>query len=153
MGEQQVVVFGLNNQLFGTETSQVFQIIKFQEAIKVPSMPVFIEGILEYMDTNLPVISLNKRFGFGNDTVKKKTKIIVANIEGMFAGFIVNDVMEITKFDDDNIESAPHLKDSVSDMFLKKVAKKDGKLIPIIDLEKVLSESEIKRLSIKTPNT
>lgn len=146
MSELQVVVFSLNGQLFGAEASQVFQIIKYQEVMKVPKMPEFIEGILNYRGTELPVISLNKRFDLGEAALGKKTKIIVSNIEGKLAGFIVNDVIEITVFTDEYLEPVPMLGNSEVAAFLKKVAKKGDKLISIIDLDRVLKDAEINSL-------
>jgi purine-binding chemotaxis protein CheW len=151
MSELQVVVFSLNGQVFGAEASQVFQIIRYQEVTKIPRMPKFIEGILNYRGSVLPVISLNKRFELGELTINKKTKIIVSNIEGKLAGFIVNDVVEIARFTDEDVELAPISIESEVAAFLKKVAKKGNQLVSIIDLEKVLEDTEIKRLSIKMP--
>lgn len=153
MSELQVVVFSLNGQTFGAEASQVYQIIRYQEAVKIPRMPRFIEGIINYRGAVIPVISLNKRFELGDLSVGKKTKIIVSNIEGKLAGFIVNDVVEITPFSDEDIEPAPMIANSNVAAFLKKVAKKGDQLISIIDLEKVLEDSEIKRLTIKVPES
>ena len=151
MNELQVVVFRLNGQLFGAETSQVFQIIKYQQANKIPRMPRFIEGIINYRGEVLPVIDLNRRFELGDSEINKKTKIIVSNIEEKLTGFIVNDVVEITKFSEEDIEPAPAAIGSEVAAFLKKVGKKGDQLISIIDLDRVLGESEIKRLRIKAP--
>ena len=153
MSELQVVVFSLNGQLFGAEASQVFQIIKYQEATKVPRMPRFIEGILNYRDSVLQIVNLAKRFDMGELVITKKAKILVTKMEDKLAGFIVNDVTEIIKFADEDIESAPLMMSTEVGNYLKKVAKLEGKLISIIDLEKVLNDSEIKRLSVKMPTT
>lgn len=153
MSELQVVVFSLNGQLFGAEASQVFQIIKYKEATKVPRMPKFIEGILNYRDSVLPIINLARRFDMGELEITKKTKILVTKMEDKLAGFIVNDVTELMKFTDEDIEAAPLMINSEVGAYLKKIGKKDGKLISIIDLDKVLNDSEIKRLSVKLPKT
>lgn len=153
MSELQVVVFSLNGQTFGAEASQVFQIIRYQPVAKIPRMPKFIEGIMNYRGSVLPVINLNKRFEIGDTIFGKKTKIIVSNIEGKLAGFIVNDVVEIARFTDEDIEPAPIASDSNAGAFLRKVAKKGNQLISIIDLDKVLEENEIKRLTIKMPES
>ena len=60
MSELQVIVFDLNGQLFGAEASQVFQVIRYKEPEKVPRMPKFIEGILSFRDSVLPMINLVK---------------------------------------------------------------------------------------------
>lgn len=153
MSELQVVVFSLNGQLFGAEASQVFQIIKYQEVTKVPRMPKFIEGILNYRDSVLPVINLARRFDMGELVINKKTKILVTKMEDKLAGFIVNDVAEIMKLSEEDIELAPIMLNSEVSVFLKKIGKKDNMLISIIDLEKVLNDNEIERLSVKLPKT
>ncbi|NJD04582.1 MAG: purine-binding chemotaxis protein CheW [Ruminiclostridium sp.] len=149
MSELQTVIFSLNAQLYGAEASQVFQIIRYQGVTKVPRMPRFIEGVIDYRDSVLPVISLNKRFEMGNQTVTKKTKILVTKIGDKQAGFIVNDVSEIVRFTDEDIEPAPSLIYSESNSFFSKVGKKDDILVTIIDLKKVLNDNEVKRLNIK----
>lgn len=151
MSELQVVVFSLNGQIYGAEASQVFQIIRYKEVTKIPRMPKFIEGILNYRGSVLPIISLNKRFELGDNTIGKKTKIIVSNIEGKLAGFIVNDVIEIARFTDEDMEPAPISLSNGVASFLNMIAKKGNQLISIIDMNKVLDEPEIKRLTVKLP--
>ena len=149
MSELQTVVFNLNGQLFGAEAMQVFQIIRYQEATKIPRMPKFIEGIINYRGSVLPVINLARRFDTGELEVTKKTKILVSKIDDKYAGFIVNDVSEIIKFSEEDIEPAPFIVSSEANAYLKKVGKKDGRLISIVDLGKILNDSEIKRLPTK----
>lgn len=153
MSELQTVVFSLNGQLYGAEASQVFQIIRYQEVTRIPRMPKFIEGIIEYRDSVLPVINLARRFETGESEINKKTKILVTRMDEKLAGFIVDDVSEIIRFSDEDIEPAPLLINSEAGAYLKKVGKKDGKLISIIDFERVLSDGEIKRLSVKSAKT
>lgn len=146
MGELQTVVFSLNGQYYGAEASQVFQIIRYQETTKVPRMPKFVDGIINYRDMVLPVINLNKRFEIGELVITRKTKILVAKMEDKLAGFVVNDVSEIVKFSDDELEPAPNVVYGDSSKFISKIGKKEDRLITIIDMEKILSDSEIKRL-------
>ncbi len=147
MSELQVVVFDLKGQLFGAETSQVFQIIKYSEPEKMPKMPKFIDGILSYRDTVLPVINLAKRFDLGETTVTKKTKILVTRIGKKYAGFIVSDVAEIARFADEDVSVTPSVMNRETEAYLNRVCRKGEKLISIVDLEKILSETEIKKLS------
>lgn len=146
MSELNVVIFDLNGNLFGAETSQVFQIIKYQEPVKVPKMPKFIEGILNYRNSVLPVINLVKRFELGDFTESKKTKILVTRIGDKFAGFIVNDVLEIVRFTDDEVETTPQVVSGGAEKWLKEIGKKGDRLYSIIDLEKILDQGEISKL-------
>jgi len=146
MSELKVIVFDLNGQLYGAEASQVFQIIRYKEPEKVPRMPKFIEGILNFRDSVLPVINLVKRFKLGESEITKKTKILVTNLGDRYVGFIVDDVAEIAGFTDDEVDPVPAVEKTGASAYLKKVGKKNDKLIFIIDLENVLNENEIKRL-------
>ncbi|MGE5615021.1 MAG: chemotaxis protein CheW [Bacillota bacterium] len=146
MSELQAVLFDLNGQLYGAEASQVFQIIRYKEPEKVPRMPKFIEGILNFRDSILPVISLVKRFNLGESAITKKTKILVTRLEDSYIGFIVNDVTEIVEFSADEVDPVPAVEKTGVSAYLKKVGKKNDKMIFIVDLENVLDENEIKRL-------
>ncbi|MGI6669585.1 MAG: chemotaxis protein CheW [Acetivibrionales bacterium] len=146
MSELQVLVFDLNGQPYGAEASQVLQIIRYEEPEKEPRMPKFIEGVLSFRDSALPVIDLVKRFNLGESAITKKTKILVAKIEDRYVGFIVNDVAEIVEFAADEVDPVPAVEKTGASAYLKRVGKKNDKLIFIIDLENVLNEKEIKRL-------
>lgn len=149
MSEQQTVVFNLKGQLFGADASQVFQIIRYQEVTKVPRMPRFLEGIINYRGDVIPVVSLIKRFDMGEDTITRKTKVLLTRIDGKLAGFMVDDVAEILRFTEEETEPAPGLLYGEAGTYLKNVGKKGDKLVSIIDLSKVLNDSEIKRLNVK----
>lgn len=149
MSELQVVVFSLNGQFYGAEAFQVHKIIKYQEPVKVPNMPSYIDGIIKYRDSVVPVIDLVNRFDLGKTEITKKTKIIIAKIDDKMVGFVVNDVNEIAKLNDDEIEAAPMILDGTSGAYLKKVAKKGDDLISIIDLYAVLDSNEVKELDVK----
>ncbi len=146
MSEMNAVIFNLNDQLFGAEASQVFQIIRYQEPSKMPKMPRFIEGIINYRDTVLPVINLAKRFDLGDMDITKKTKILVTKLGEKYAGFIVSDVMEIMRFEEDEVEMAPSAVNVGTASYLRKIGKKGERLYSIIDLENILNEAERKRL-------
>ncbi|HOJ80693.1 MAG TPA: chemotaxis protein CheW [Clostridiales bacterium] len=151
MSELNVVIFNLNGQLFGADASQVFQIIRYQEPVRMPKMPSFIEGVINYRDTVLPVINLVKRFELGNMDVNKKTKILVARIGEKYAGFLVNDVTEIIRFAENEVEEAPSVVNAGTASYLKKIGKKEDMLYSIIDLENILNEAEKKRLPAPQP--
>lgn len=147
MSELQVVIFDLKGQLFGAETSQVFQIIKYNVPQKMPKMPSFIDGILSYRDSVLPVINLASRFDLGETDVTKKTKILVTRIGDKYAGFIVSDVTEIAKFPQEDVSTTPPVMNKETEAYLRKVAKKGDTIISIVDLERILSKAEVRELS------
>ncbi len=142
----QIVVFGLNDETCGVDTSQVREIIKFEKLTKMPQMPKFIDGVINIRGSVVPVVNLNKRFELGEMEITKKAKIIITEIDTKQVGFLVNDVFEIYKLESESIETTPKLIQKVDNAYLKSVGKKDEKLISILDLEAILTDLEIKKL-------
>lgn len=77
MSELNAVIFNLNGHLFGADALQVSQIIKYQEPARIPRMPSFIEGVINYRGRVLPVINLVKRFELGKMDVNKKPRSLL----------------------------------------------------------------------------
>ncbi|MCX7843291.1 MAG: chemotaxis protein CheW [Clostridia bacterium] len=147
MAEMQIVVFSINNELCGAETSQVQEIVKYQEVAKVPKMPKFIDGIINLRGKVIPVVNLNTRFELGETEITKKTKIIISKLNNESIGFIVNDVTEIIKLSEDDVELPPEMLQTEGGRYLKCVGKHSGKLISILSLDRILTDKETKKLS------
>ena len=150
MDDLQVVVFKLNDQMFGVDTSQVQEIIRYQDIEKVPGMPEYMEGMINLRGKVIPIISMHKRFALGDLNINNETKIIVTDVSNKLLGFMVNDVTEIIKFSENAIEETPDMLYNAMNRYLKCVAKKDEKLISILDLAKILTESEVEKVVKKT---
>lgn len=144
--EIQVVIVHLNNYICGIETPRVYKIVKYQDVMKPPEMPKFIDGMTRLAGIVIPVIDLNKRFGLGELSVNKKTKIIVSRVNEMLVGFIVNNVSEITMMKEEDIEKAPEMIKDFGNRYLKSVAKQGTNLISILDFNKIFNDNEINEL-------
>jgi purine-binding chemotaxis protein CheW len=148
MSDLQIVVFTLNKEICGAETSQVKQIIKYQEVTKIPKMPKFVEGIIVLRGSEIPIINLNKRLEFGETEINKKTKIILTEIENKLIGFIVNDINELMKTSENDIEVLPRIIQDAGNDYMTKVVKRDDKIISILDLHSILTQSELKKIKV-----
>jgi purine-binding chemotaxis protein CheW len=147
MEGMQLVVFTLNDEVCGVDTTQVKEIVKYEKLTKMPNMPQFIDGVISLRGVVIPVVNLNKRFYLGDTEVTKKTKIVITDLEGKLIGFIVNDVSEIIKLSPEEIESTPEIIRKIDNSYLKNVGKKDENLISILDLSRILTDSEIMNIN------
>lgn len=147
MDELQTVVFLLNGQVCGADTTQVKEIKKYENVTKIPEAPEFIEGVINLRGRVVPIVNLNNRFRLGSTELTTKTKIIITSIEEKLVGFIVNDVLEITKFTNEEIEPVPDVLRNNSNSYLNSIGKKENMLVSIIDLDNILSSKEISKIS------
>lgn len=149
MPEMQVVIFGVNNEFCAAESSQVKEIVQYQELVQKPRMPKFIDGYISLRGNDVPIIDLNKRFELGETNITPNTTIIITIIKDSHIGFIVNDVSEIINLTDEDIESPPDLIVRADNTYLQCIGKKGDKIISVISLQKILNDKEIKRLTTK----
>ena len=54
-------------------------------------------------------MNLNSRFRIGDSNITKKTKVIITDIESKLIGFVVNDVYEIIRLSQEDIEETPDI--------------------------------------------
>src|SRR5690606_2176010 len=56
-----VVVFRMDSDEFGTDISQVIEVLEYRPPVRLPRLPQFLEGVIYVRDEMLPVIDLRKR--------------------------------------------------------------------------------------------
>lgn len=142
MSEEQYVVFKLGNEEYAINIMNVTEISPYEEIAKIPNVPNFVEGIINYRGHVIPIICLRKRFGINADKIDNNTRIIVISLEDKQVGFIVDEASQTIKIDDEQIDPASSISASVDMKYINGVGKVDNRLIIIIDLEKVLTEEE-----------
>ena len=142
MASLQQVIFRLDHEEYGLNIMQVNGIEKYQEVVKVPNAPKYIEGIINLRGEVLPIYSLRKKFNLELKEINDDTKIIVVNTNDMMIGFVVDSVTEILQIEEDTIEPAPKIVTGVNRKYIKSVAKQEGRMIILIDIDLIVSDEE-----------
>jgi purine-binding chemotaxis protein CheW len=148
--ELKVLLFHLLDELYGLDVSQVLGVNPMVEISRVPQAPHFVEGVIRIRGKIIPIIDLRKRFGMeGKDRDQngydKSTKVIIVTSGGILTGLIVDGVSKVITIPSQMIEPispAFHHAD-----FLKGVGKLEKQLLLFLDLEKLLSDKEMKTMA------
>jgi purine-binding chemotaxis protein CheW len=144
MSEKQYVVFKLGKEEYGIDIMNVKEIGPYEESVKVPNTPQFIEGIINYRNRVIPIINLKRRFKLEDKGLTNDTRIIIINLNDKQIGFVVDEASQTVTLDDKNIDPAPDIISSIDKRYITGVGKLDNKrLLILIDLEKVLNDKEI----------
>jgi len=152
--EIKVLLFHLLDELYGLDVSQVLGVNPMVEISRVPRAPHFVEGVIRIRGKIIPIIDLRKRFGMDRNDgdqsgYNKSTKVIVVKSGGILTGLIVDGVSKVITIPSQMIEPispAFHHAD-----FLKGVGKLEKQLLLFLDLEKLLSDKEMKTIA-RLPN-
>ena len=134
--EEQLVIFQLNEQQYALPIQETQEIIRMTPITRVPNTRHYVEGIINLRGSIVPVINLNKRLGLQVNDYDEATRIIVVEHDGQKVGMIVDNVHEVGRFTDDEIEPPAVAGDNVD--YLKGVVKKGDRLWLLLNLAKVL---------------
>jgi purine-binding chemotaxis protein CheW len=117
------------------------------EITAVPEAPDYVEGVINLRGRIIPVIDLRKRFREPGIVANKRNRILVAELEGRLVGLIVDAASEVLKMANGDIEPPPELLQENDLSYVTGLGKRSGKLIILVDVEKLLNHGELGRLS------
>lgn len=147
-GEIQLVIFQLAGEEFGMDISQVREIIRMQDVTPMPKAPKFIEGVINLRGQIIAVMDLASRFGLDRSKVNEKTRIVVTEVQDNTVGLIVDEVPEVLRILEDNIDPTPEMIESqVHADFIRGVGKLEDRIIIILSSDKILTSDEVKQVS------
>jgi len=144
--ETQVVGFMMDDEEYGLDIMQVREIITVPKITKIPRAASFIEGIIDLRNSVLPIIDLRKRFLLETKPHTEETRIVVVTIENKECGIVVDSVTEVMRLANTDIEGAPSMVSSVEAQYVKGISRVKRGLIVLLDVDKILSEEEMKQL-------
>lgn len=138
----QVVTFTIGEEEFGVDILRVQEIIRMVPVAKMPGAPKFVEGVINLRGRIIPIIDLRRRFGMAAVTPTAHTRITVMDVRGQVVGFIVDTVREVLRVPGSAVEAPPAVVSDIESDFLRGVGKLDDRLLLLLDVDKLLSESE-----------
>ena len=143
-----MVTLRVGKELFGVPIHQVQEIVRVPEVTMVPEMPSFVEGVINLRGRIVSIIDVNKRLKLGGSTRTKASRILIVDVEKKVVGLLVDAVTEILRLPAESIEPAPEIVTSIGSEYIMGVGKLPGKLIILLELQKILKPEEMKRLVV-----
>jgi len=145
---KQFVAFNLGSELYGIPITQVQEIIQKPQITRLPQMPDFIKGVVNLRGKIVPVMDLRTRFNMPIGAEESMVRIIVAQLGKQAVGLVVDSVKGVSNLGEETIEPLPATVRSVDKEYLEGVGKLQDGIIILLNLEKVLSETE--KVSLNT---
>lgn len=142
--DSQWIVFKLGKEEFGVPITSVQEIVRVPEKLnKVPRTPDFLQGVMNLRGQVLPVIDQRTRMGMEASDRSDRQRIMVYNLNGVKAGFVVDSVSQVLRIPVECIEASPSDSD-ISPGLVQKVANlvDAERMIMMIDPNQLLGKSE-----------
>ena len=144
--EEQLVVFELANEVYGVDIGRVQEIIRMTTITRLPRAPEFVEGVINLRGKVIPVVDLKKRFGLRDSEEGRSSRIVVVDVGQQTLGMVVDGVSEVLRVTKGAIEPPSPVVTTIESDYIRGIAKLEGRLIILLDLDKVLSWEERRKL-------
>lgn len=148
--EGKYLTFTMDNEEYGIGILKIKEIIGMMPITTVPRTPEFAKGVINLRGKVIPVVDLRLRFGMDMLDYDDRTCIIVVEIatqaETVQIGIVVDSVSEVLTIPGENIEDTPTFGTKLNTDYILGMAKMEGGVKILLDIDKALSAEEINLL-------
>jgi purine-binding chemotaxis protein CheW len=142
----QIVIFRVGRQEFAFDILQVERILRYSAPSPLPKAPVFLEGVMPYAETAVPVIDLRKRFEL-DAPIREETRAMVLELEAQRVAVLVDEVREVLRVDSTTITAPGPVVSGLAAVYIAGIIARPGRTIIILNARKLLSSTERLALS------
>ena len=147
-GNRQILVFNVANEEMGLDISCVREVLRPQTICPLPRTPPFIEGVINLRGHLVPLIDLGKRLNARQIEDENAKRIIVCKVNKSVVGLTVNSLKEIIALSEEAIRPTPGVVSmQMETQLLSGIATVGERMIPILDLDHILTKKEVTELS------
>jgi purine-binding chemotaxis protein CheW len=137
-----LVTFQLGADVFAAEVLGVERVLRYAAPNSVPDVPQWIEGVLPYRDTVIPVVDMRRRIGLANMEITQETRILVFTAAGGWVGGIVDSVCEVAVVPSASVTPPPPLFRGLADQFVRGIARIGEQIVIVLNVDRVLTSAD-----------
>lgn len=123
-----------------------------QDITAVPGTPSHLKGVINLRGKIIPVLDLRIKFSFPEAPYTQNTCIIVVQVsqdgDPAMIGLIVDGVCEVLTISGNDIEDAPDFGEGVETPFVLGIAKLQGSVKILLQIEDVLTLKELRGIDL-----
>ena len=137
----QLVVFELDNEEYGLAVSAVNGILRSSKfkIQKLPGTDKTIEGMINLRGQVNYIFNLRSKFKLLEKELSAESKFIMLNANESTIGCIVDEVTDIVKLNDEDVQAAPKFISDINANYILGIGKLEDRMIIILDPEKIFA--------------
>ena len=134
---RELVAFKIETEEFAVDIANVQEINRAVELTRIPNAPSHVQGVMNLRGKIIPVVDLRRLLGFQERTADKQSRIIMIEIGGLVAGFLVDSVSEVVRLPESAVEAPPTFAGTIEPDYVGGVGKVDDRLLILLNLKKM----------------
>ena len=138
-GQVLAITFLVSGSLFGMETSQVQEVVRFTAITPVHHAASCVVGVMNLRGHISTVVDLSARLGLGQAASTGERRIIIVEWMGERIGLVVDEMQDVLAVDRGSIGPAPENVRSAQSHRMTGVFRSGDRIVAMLDLDKVLT--------------
>ena len=137
----QVVTFRVGPQEFALDISQVERILRYEKPAALPRAPKFLEGVVRYEGSAIPVVDLRKRLEL-EAAITEETRLMVLSLDGQRIGMLVDQVREVIRVDSTTITAPPPMVRGLAATYIAGIITEGERTVVLLNALRLLTSTE-----------
>ena len=137
----QVVTFRVGPQEFALDISQVERILRYEKPAALPRAPEFLEGVVRYEGSAIPVVDLRKRLEL-EAAITEETRLMVLSLDGQRIGMLVDQVCEVIRVDSTTITAPPPMVRGLAATYIAGIITEGERTVVLLNALRLLTSTE-----------
>lgn len=138
--ELELLEFEVGNQHYGINVAKIRELCPYQAPTPVPNAHEYIEGIFMPRDMLITVIDLSRALGIPVQEDTSNDMYIITNFNRLHTAFHVQKVLGIHRVSWEDVAKPDSTINAAGKSVATGIAKVDGRIIIVLDFEKIVSE-------------
>lgn len=147
---RQYVTFSLMGEEYALQIEQVREIIECERITAIPSMPSVVRGVMNLRGQVVPIIDLPVKFGLTGTPLDGSYVVVVDLVwsgETVPLGLLIRELGRVVDVKVDDLKPVPDFGTRIQSEYLQGVGHVEGRFILFLDAERLLSPSELLRIT------
>ena len=136
--ELEIMEFTIDHKSFGINVAKIKEILQYTVINPMPNSHPCVEGVFKPRDIVITVVNLPKYMGFASKEENERDILIITNFNKAITAFHVHSIEGIHRISWEDIEKPDMTIYGGEEGLATGIAKVEGRLITIIDFEKIL---------------
>lgn len=142
-GHQEFLTFTLGEEEYAIDILKVQEIRGYDGVTRIANTPDYIKGVINMRGVIVPVIDMRLKLHVGEAVYNQFTVMIILNLGERVVGMVVDGVSDVVALSDEQIRPAPEFGTAMDTQYIQGLASIEERMAIVVDIEKLMSSSEI----------
>ena len=137
------LTFTLGTEEYGIDILKVQEIRGYDAVTVIANTPKFIKGVINLRGIIVPIVDMRIKFNLENVSYDQLTVVIILNLASRVVGMVVDGVSDVIALKPEQIKTAPQFGATLDTQYLMGLGTVDERMLILVDIEKLMSSSEM----------